>query len=116
MTFTYDLIPPVGDVTWVRFHIRDTDSATAIFPDEEIEFAISEEGGKKEAVVALIRQIIGQLAREPDMRVDWMSVNWRTSIEAWQALLSQFEDKFGLNNDGVSSSGGGNRAERDYGV
>lgn len=116
MTFTYDLIPPVGDVTRVRFHIRDTDSATAIFSDEEIEFAIDEEGDWKGAVVALVRGIIGQLAREPDMRVDWMSVNWRTSIEAWQSLLSQFEDKFGLNSDGVSSSGGGSRAERDYGV
>lgn len=108
MTFTYDLEDP-DDIARVRRHLGDTDEQTAIFSDEEIQFAIDEDGGVQEAVIALIDQVIARLSHEPDMTADWLTVSWRRSAEDWLKLRAQKERQFGL---GAVFSGGGRHAYR----
>lgn len=103
MTFSYDLVTPT-DVTRVRRHISDTDETTAIFSDEEIQFNLDEEGTVNKAVIALIKQIIAKLSNEPDMKADWLQIDWRRSSEAWFKMLSDKKREFGLG--AVIDSGG----------
>lgn len=95
MTFSFDLVTPT-DVTRVRRHISDTDETTAIFSDEEIQFNLDEEGTVNKAVIALIKQIIAKLSNEPDMKADWLQIDWRRSSDAWFKLLEDKKQEFGL--------------------
>jgi hypothetical protein len=108
MTFTYNLAAP-DDVTRVRYHIGDTVEATAIFSDEEITFAIDEEGTWQKAVIASIRSVMARIAGEPDMTADWLKVDWRRSSDNWQMLLTEKKNQFGL---GATASSGGRHAYR----
>lgn len=95
MTFTYNLTNP-NDITRVRYHLGDTDEPTAIYQDEEIAFAISENGGWQRAVISLIKGCIVRLAHEPDMTADWLTINWRRSSDAWRSMLREKQAEFGL--------------------
>lgn len=95
MTFTYILSPP-NNITRVRFHLSDRTEETAIFSDEEIQFAIDETGTWQGAVIACIRAVIGMLAAEPDMQADWLRVDWRRAAENWKLLLSEKAQEFGI--------------------
>lgn len=108
MTFTYDLETP-DDIARVRRHLGDTDEATAIFSDEQIQFAIDEDGGVKPAVISLINEVIARLSHEPDMTADWLTISWRRSAEHWAQLRAQKQNQFGL---GAVFSGGGRHAFR----
>jgi hypothetical protein len=112
MTFTYDLVT-VTNLTRVRYHIGDTESTTAIFSDEEINFVLAEEAGETSVVgttvVSCITSIIARLNHEPDMQADWLKIDWRRSAENWKALLSEKKAKFGFSPRGVS---GGQHAWR----
>lgn len=107
--FTYDLTPPVADLSRVRFHIGDTEEEAAIFTDEEIMFAIDEANGWQAAVIMLIRSVLARLAAEPDMQADWLQIDWRRSAEGWQKLLSEKKQQFGM---GARSVSGGQHAFR----
>lgn len=102
MTFTYTPAAPT-DITRVRYHIGDTVEDTAIFSDEEIQFAIDEETDWKGAVIASIRSIIARLAGEPDMTADWLRIDWRRSADSWLKLLDEKKQQFGLG--AIASSG-----------
>lgn len=103
MSFSYDLVTPT-DVTRVRRHISDTEEATAIYSDEEISFILTEEGTVAKAVIACIKQVIAKLAAEPNMKADWLQIDWATAITAWKGLLAEKKQEFGLG--WISSSGG----------
>lgn len=109
MTFSYDLGAP-DDVTRVRFHLGDREEETAIFSDEEINFAINESGSWQAAVIACIRAVIGILATEPDMQADWLRIDWRRSAENWRQLLNEKTQQFGIGK--ARSSSGGRHAHR----
>lgn len=108
MTFSYDLATPT-DVTRVRRHISDTDQATAIFSDEEITFFLAEEGTVAKTVIACIKQIKAKLAAEPNMKADWLQIDWADAMAAWDKLLAEKKSEFGL---GWQVSSGGQHAYR----
>ena len=95
MAFTYNIATP-DDIARVRYHIQDTDEASAIFSDEEISFVISEEGSYQAAVISLVNSIIAKLSHEPDMTADWLTVSWRRSSDAWMKVLGEKRRAFGL--------------------
>lgn len=95
MTFTYDL-STVTDLTRVRYHIRDTVEASALFSDEEINFVLSEKGSVQTAVISLLRAKIGELANEDDFRADWLQVDASKRIAALKALLNEKLNEFDL--------------------
>lgn len=96
MTFSYTPSPTPNDVTKIRYWIGDTDEAVAIFSDEEIAMAVGMEGGAQAATISLIQSIIGRLAAEPNITADWLRVDWRGNIGAWEKLLAQRRREFGL--------------------
>lgn len=108
MAFTYSLAD-LGDTTAtghqlavVRRRLGDTSEDTAIFQDEEIQYQLSRYangGGDTEigmALVALIHDIQAVIQREPDMRADWLSVNWRRSAEYWRNLETDIRREYGV--------------------
>lgn len=113
MTFTYTPATPT-DITRVRFHLADTVEATAIFSDEEINFAIAEAGTWQGAVIACIRSIMASLAGEPDMTADWLKIDWRRSADNWRVLLNEKAQQFGIGKARASS--GGHHAYRPDGL
>lgn len=108
MTFTYNLAVP-DDITRVRRHISDTDAATAIYSDEEITFFLAEEGTVAKTVIACIKQVIAKLSMEPNMKADWLQVDWATAMAGWKSLLAEKKSEFGL---GFQVSSGGQHSYR----
>lgn len=98
-TYTHDA---TDNNDLVRYHLSDTDEATAIFSNEDITMAISVAGGVNQAVIALIKQRIQKLANEPDSKIDWLSVDWKRSQQAWKDMLNEKRKEFGIS----SRSGG----------
>lgn len=96
MTFTFTPSTTPNNVTQVRYHLGDTEEAIAMFSDEEISMAVAMTGSVGGAVVALIKAAMAKIAHEPDTRADWQSVQWRTSVDAWQKLLIEKRREFGL--------------------
>lgn len=95
MAFTYNLASP-NDITRIRRHISDTVEATAIYSDEELTFFLAEEGTVAKTVIACIKQVIAKLAAEPNMKADWLQVDWASAIAAWRVLLADKKQEFGL--------------------
>lgn len=96
MAFTYTPASSPDDITLVRYHTSDTVSATAIWQDDEIEMVLAIEGSVGKAVISLIKNAIAKLAAEPDMKADWLQIDWRRSAENWKTLLSEKKQEFGL--------------------
>lgn len=117
MTFTYTPGTP-NDITRVRFSIGDTVEDTAILSDEEITFAVTEQGSWQGAVIACIRFIITKLS-EPDFQADWLRVSASEARKSWERMLAEKKDEFGLGRS-VSSSAvatyrvDSNQTEADY--
>lgn len=96
MTFTYAPSATPSDTTRVRFHLSDTVESVAIFTDEEIAMLIAEEGTWQKAVIAAIKAILAKIAGEPDIKADWLSVDYGRSAEGWYALLRTKQAEFGV--------------------
>lgn len=95
MTFTY-VLSPVTDITRVRYHTGDTDSARAIFSDEEISFAISESGGWQAAVIMSFDSLIARIAAVPNFSADWLSMDQSTALKYYTDLLARKRQQFGI--------------------
>lgn len=95
MTFTYTPAA-VTDITRVRFWLGDTESAAAIFTDEEITMMISEEGDWQHAVIACIRSIIARISATPDFTADWLKVDQSRALKGYERLLTEMQKKFGI--------------------
>ena len=109
MTFTYTISTTPTDLTKVRYYTGDTDSTAAIWQDDEINMVLALEGSVGAAVVSLIKSILRKLSAEPDMKADWLSVDWRSSRETWLTMLGKAEQDFGL---GWQDSSGGQHSYR----
>lgn len=110
MAFTYTISTTPTNLTKVRYHTGDTDSATAMWQDDEINMVLAVEGSVAAAVISLIKSAITKLAREPDMQADWLKIDWRRSADNWMALLAEKRREFGLGL--FAFDGGGQHAYR----
>lgn len=90
-TFTSDL---TGDVDYVRFHTGDTNEGEAFLSDELITSLVAQEGSTQGAVIAAIRYIIAQLSK-PNFKADWLSLDYKSAREGYQALLNEKLKEFG---------------------
>lgn len=96
MTFTYTPATPTN-ITRVRFHLADTESATAIFTDEEITFIINENAGNwQQAVISCIRVIIAKIGAEVDFQADWLRVDRSKALAGYRVLLAQKQAELGV--------------------
>ncbi len=109
MTFTYAISTTPTDLTKVRYYTGDTDSTAVMWTDEEINMVLAVEGSVGAAVISLIKSAITKLANEPDMKADWLSIDWRRSADQWKLLLTERRREFGL---GPQIDSGGRHAFR----
>lgn len=109
MAFTYTPGTTPSDLTKIRYYIQDTDSAAAIYSDEEINMVLAMEGTVGKAVISLIRRIVAKISNEPDMKADWLQIDYRRSADYWWKLLADAKVELGL---GWQVSSGGQHAYR----
>lgn len=109
MTFTYTPSTTPTDLTLVRFYTGDTDSATAMWQDDEINMILAVDGSVGLASQTLLERKITEIANNPDMKADWLQINWGTSLGALQTALANVKQKFGL---GWQDSSGGQHSYR----
>ena len=102
-TFTFDNTLAT-DLALVRFHVGDTSSSGNYLWDETITALLTSEGSVGGAVVASIRYILTQLST-PNFKKDWLSVDYKTAREGFEALLKDKADEFEINlTRGISTS------------
>lgn len=109
MTFTYAISTTPTDLTLVRFYTGDTVSETAMWQDDEINMILAVDGSVGLASQTLLERKITEIANNPDMKADWLQINWGTSLEALQTALANVKRKFGL---GWRDSSGGQHSYR----
>jgi len=109
MTFTFAPSASPDTVTTIRYHVGDTDRDTAMWDDETIAMVYALESSIGGAVISLIKQARLRLAAEPDMKADWLQVDWRRSDAAWKDMLAEKKQEFGL---GWQDSSGGQHSYR----
>lgn len=93
MTFTYNAALS-NDISWVRFHIADTDSDGYYLADETINYLIGA-NSKEQAVIDCIENIILQLST-PNTRIDWLSVDYTEARKGYEKLLETMKQKLGI--------------------
>lgn len=100
--FTYDPAN-VTDITRVRFHVFDTNEATAMFSDEEIQMVLDEQTSWQRAVIVLIEAKIAEVASTPSFTADWLRVDQASALNGLKELLQQKKRQFGFSGITVSS-------------
>jgi hypothetical protein len=93
MSFSYN--PLASDLDRVRFHLGDTDSAAAMFSDEEITAVITEAGTWQQAVCDCLQNVIARLSI-PQFSADWLTVNAAEATKSYRALLAEKRRLFGV--------------------
>lgn len=82
MTWSYSGDPTGNPTDSVRFEVGDTDSTRPMVQDEEIAYALSEQGGVLWAAAAICSALAGRVARDVDRTMG------RTGVSASQRALA----------------------------
>lgn len=106
MTFTFDLSGGFDDLARVRFALGDVDAAAPIFDDETILAVIADKDGSwAEAAVALIDNLVAQLAATPSFTADWLKLDPAAATRYYSAIRARIVASEGLDDDGMTLSG-----------
>jgi hypothetical protein len=100
MTFTFDNTLST-DLAKVRFEIGDVNSEGHYLEDETINYFLTN-FSVGQAVVSSIDHIITQLSI-PDFKLDWMSVTNGQARAAFENLLKQKCQKYGIGATAIAS-------------
>jgi len=92
ITFTPDLS---DDVSYIRFHIGDTNVDGAYLQDETIQAIYDEAQDYGVAIVSCIRYIITQLS-SPNFSKDWLSVSNGEARQGYETMLKEKKIEFGV--------------------
>jgi hypothetical protein len=96
MTTTFD--PSLADdVSYVRFYIGDTKTDEGVYlQDETIQFFLDETESYEETIIECIKYIITQLST-PNFSKDWLTVDVSKAREAYEKLLTEKRNEYGMN-------------------
>lgn len=104
MPFTYSGNPSDSAESRIRFEIGDTDMSDPLLSDEEISFAISQEGSLSGIKARCFEAISAKFAREADKRIGQTSVNASQRAQHFEALAKKFRQRASAH--GVPIAGG----------
>ncbi|MFO0271367.1 MAG: hypothetical protein ACK53W_12635 [Gemmatimonadota bacterium] len=92
MTWTYNetLATAKDKVRWL---VGDTDANEPLVQDEEIAFALSEEGSVYAAGATVARAIAARFARRPSTSIDGLSITMRERVEHYNRLADDLAAK-----------------------
>lgn len=96
MTFTYTPGASPSDTTLVRYYTRDTVSSAAMWTDEEIAMVLAQKGSVGAAAQSLLENKITEISNNPNMKADWLQVDWATALAALKIALANVKNEFGL--------------------
>lgn len=89
MSFTYDPASPIGQV---RFKVGDTDEATAVLTDEEINQLLAEHSDHVlRAAVSAARSLAARFGRDYDFTTDDQSYKRSQRAKAFENLADRLE-------------------------
>ena len=93
MTWTYSGDPASSNKDAVRFLVGDTVETDKLVQDEEIDFALANEGGVTNAAVAICRAVAAKFSRQADKTVGKLSISLSQKAAAYHALADKIEQK-----------------------
>lgn len=109
MAFTYSPSATPDDLTLTRYYVRDTVEASAMWTDDEIDMVLALKGSVEAASISLLQNRITELSNNPNMKADWLQVDWATALSALKTTLAELKQEFGL---GWQLSSGGQHVYR----
>jgi hypothetical protein len=116
MTWTYSGDPAANDRDHVRFLIQDTNALAQLVQDEEIAFAISQEGGVTGAAALVLETLARRYAQQADVS---LTSGPDTVKRSNSQLAAAFADRArelraqAAANTGAPWYGGGSQAAKD---
>lgn len=93
MTWTYDNSPGTVARDEVRFLVGDTDTTDQLVTDEEIAYAIAEEGSGKLAAAAICEAIAAKFARQADEAVGDLKLSKSQRSKAYAERAAQLRSR-----------------------
>jgi len=94
MTWSYSGDPATSPIDAIRLEIGDTVEEEQLLSDEEINYLYQESGKRVFAAAARACDILAsKFAREADVSVGGMRVQWRDQAEAYAALAQKIRQK-----------------------
>jgi len=107
MTFTYDSTDISTDLAKARLALGDTDSASPLLTDEEINHYLSLATNVYMGAALAARAIAGKFARMADTQIETVSVRNSQKSMQYNALAEQLEKMAGVNGANIGPSATG---------
>lgn len=111
MTWTYSGDPGLSQKDEVRFLVGDTDPNEQLVTDEEIEYALSQEGSVRAAAVVVCESIQASLAKRVDKAAGAVRVSLSQKAEHYAKLCERLKSRLALS--AAAYAGGISRADKE---
>lgn len=89
MTFSYSNDPALNRMDAARFLVGDTDAATAMLDDAEVEYALDQHGSPERAAAALADALAAQVAKKMDKAVGPAKIAYSQQFDHYIALATR---------------------------
>ena len=110
MTWTYSGNPSGTNRDAIRFLIGDTDNTDQLTSDEEIAYALAEEGSVYIAAARVCRSLAAKYARSPDQSIGDLSISYSQRYKQFTELANKLEASARV---GIPYAGGISQADKD---
>ncbi|HLT92462.1 MAG TPA: hypothetical protein VKZ85_16125 [Woeseiaceae bacterium] len=112
MTWSYSGDPGLSAKDEVRFLVGDTDPGEQLVTDEEIEYALAEEGSARAAAVVVCESIHASLAKEVDKAAGAVRVSLSQKAEHYADLCERLRRRLAIASGAGAYAGGISRADK----
>ena len=93
MTWTFASTDLSGSREQIRTRIGDTDSADPLLTDEQVAYALSEEGSVRAAAALAAEWIAAQFARKADKEVGDLKITYSSRAEQYRILAASLRSR-----------------------
>lgn len=91
MTWTYSSNPSASDLDEVRFLVGDTDTTSQLVTNEEITYAVAEEGDNLSAAARVAKAIAAKFARKVDRTVGDLRISYSQRQKHYMDLAAELK-------------------------
>jgi len=111
MTWTYSGNPSLTTRDAVRFLVGDTDNVNQLVTDEEIAYALAQEGSAYIAAALIARGLAGKFSKYVDQSVGDLSISYSQRVTQYNDLAKRLEAQ-GSSSLGIPFAGGISQADK----
>src|SRR5690606_25286855 len=112
MTWSYSGDPGLSAKDEVRFLVGDTDPDEQLVTDEEIEYALDQEGSVRAAAVVVCESIQAGLAKKVDKAAGAVRVSLSQTADHYAKLCEQLRKRLALGSGAGAYAGGISRSDK----